>query len=427
LSGVTLKNANLSNVSAEGADFSKATLVNTKFDGADFSGAKFDQAYVGKSDAAESVIGAATLIATNVRLDGATFKGTTLQRVQFEKSSATNTDFSNATANVAGFRFGNLKGANFDGVSGLQITFSESDLSGAALTSMSVEHKAFYSATLDEAKFSGTSLNHTGFVGDNLGTADLTGIVREAKGASFSDTNLGGIDFRNFDFSGAYFDGQGQKLADFAGANFTDVIFYGTDASQAKSFAGAHVQNTQYQSGNPGALANVQGVRVGPVRGQGIWVGDGPPPVPGVRWARTVAEARLMALHQNDAQAAISGTVGASDKDQAGPIALKNWTAVGAAQPVAPSAKDQAAALALKTLTAINDQLQLRAASPSKTDPSANADADNQSSLALRTLSDINDQIRTARDKADESGVLPFSSATLVGVSPGKPTTLAIA
>jgi hypothetical protein len=112
-----------------------------------------------------------------------------------------------------------------------------------------------------------------------------------------------------------------------------------------------------------------------------------------------------MAQHQNDAQAAISGTVPSAAE---GATAATTAAATPAAATAAPSAKDQAAAIALKTLTAINDQLSAgkktakdgagQEASATPTDPASVA-------LAMLQKAEKADEAAAADKKAADAKV----------------------
>lgn len=277
LSGAILKGAKLDGASAKGANLADATFVNTTFDGADFSNAKFDRAFIGKED--EQDVAAwdmdRRLVASGVKLDGASFKEARLQGVFFKNASAVGADFSHLHSDVVTFRASNLEGANFEGASGRKLSFFESDLSGAALTKTAVNNIDITSTILDQTKFAGSSLNGISFGGANLSVADLTGVLREAKAASFNNVNLDGIDFSGFDFSGAHFNGDpttwtmpdhrdvqgaGPSMngTKFDGAKFEAARFQGLDTSAA-SFAGATF-NAIAQGKSAISLAGVAGV-----------------------------------------------------------------------------------------------------------------------------------------------------------------------
>ena len=100
-------------------------------------------------------------------------------------------------------------------------------------------------------------------------------MVREAKSAAFSDTNLTGLDFSGFDFSKAIISGDRQSYggindhravpgASFQGANFSDANFAGAmisslDLGEA-DFSGASFTKTVVQRSDIAALTEKAGL-----------------------------------------------------------------------------------------------------------------------------------------------------------------------
>ena len=356
LAGATLKDVKLDNVSAIGADLSDATLINTTIDGADFSQASFDRAFIGKE--AKQYIAVWDVdryqISNNVRLDGASFRGAHLQGVSFRQASAVGADFSNLHADVSGFRASNLQGANFDAVSGRKLSFAESDLSGAALTKSSLKHLDINSTTLTGTRFAGSSLNGVGLSFTNLSVADLTGLVREARTASFNNVNLDGIDFSGFDFSGAHFNGDpttwttpdhrdvagaGPSMTGtrFDGAKFEAAWFQGLDTGAA-SFAGATF-NAIAQGKSANSLAGVAGV--------GDWSLE--------TFSRFLA-LRGISLPMPAGPTSSAAPARSRVEDPIQPVRKGPGLITGAKGPEA--AIDQTASLALETLKSINAQIR---------------------------------------------------------------------
>ncbi|MBA4012351.1 MAG: hypothetical protein C0481_10840 [Phenylobacterium sp.] len=357
LVGATLKGAKLDGASAIGADFSDATLVNTTIDGADFSQANFDRVFIGKDGKQDIAVWDVDryLIANSVKLDGASFRGAHLQGVAFVGASAIDADFSSLHADVSGFRASILQGANFDGVSGRRLSFAESDLSGAALTNSILKHLSISSTTLAGTRFAGSSLNGVGLSFTNLSVADLTGVAREAKAASFNNVNLDGIDFSGFDFTGAHFNGDPPRWTNpdhrdvqgagpsmngtrFDGAKFEFAWFQGIDTS-AGSFAGATF-NATAQGKSAKSLSGVAGV--------GDWSLE--------RYVQYQAQ-RGVSI---PAPGAGQGGGLASQRSFAGAAVDQDGMAlaIGADEPELAHVVDQAAALALDALTSINAQMR---------------------------------------------------------------------
>lgn len=245
LSGANLANARLTGVSAVGANLSNANLLDVALDGADFSRARFDGAYIGRQT--EGMTYADLMTPTGMNLDGASFRSTRFQSIRFERSSVVGADFSSAVVDKLSFDRSNLANSNFDGVSGQYLHFFYSDLSGAGITSNRVRHTGFGASTLDGARFAGSSFNYTTFGDTNLSVADLTGVIREARSASFANTNLDRVDFGGFDFTGAFFNGARPDMTpisdyvevvgsgasfdgtNFEGANFSGITVYEID------------------------------------------------------------------------------------------------------------------------------------------------------------------------------------------------------
>jgi uncharacterized protein YjbI with pentapeptide repeats len=295
----------------------------------------------------------------DVKLDGASLKGATLEMMFISKSSAEAADFSGAKVNRVWFDSSNLRSATFDRVSGQALHLQYSDFSNGKFTNSQMGPASFAivvgfaSTRLDGASFAGSSLNQTGFVGDNLTTADFTGVIREAKGAAFDDSNMAGMDFSGFDFTRAYFGGKiqaGMNLVpggapsfdgtNFSGSKFDSVLFDTTDLSTA-DFSNASFTHSYFETfggGSPtargklGALAGQAGVEV-----------DG-------NWTQATMDAINRPLSWGPSPANGDGDqLSASDK---GPATSPRPAA---------SDEDKAAALALKTLTAINAQIRAAA------------------------------------------------------------------
>lgn len=269
LSGATLTAAKLDQVSAQGADFSGAKLTDTTMNGADFTDADFSKSTVQKTYA--NWLGQGAKGFTNVTLNGANFQGATLSFVDFGESSAVNANFSNLNSHQAGFTGSNLTGASFDHATGLELSFLHSDLTNASLTNLdSKMRKAIDDDVVTGARFAGSSLDDTMMAQVKLSDADLTGIVRSAQGSWFNVGNYDGVDFSGFNFSGSSFDGDPGGSKDkftvngtnFSNAIFNNALFAHIDLTGG-IFTGATFSHTDFQTGTPGELAGVAGIRFG--------------------------------------------------------------------------------------------------------------------------------------------------------------------
>lgn len=331
LSGANLTNTNLTGVSAQGADLSSAKLDNTSLSGADFSDSKFDGAYIGRSDGNADPYHQVFLKTKDAKFDGASFAGASLQWWSLSDGSAEGANFSAVKVDHVQLDRMNLRNANFDEVSGYALFMRLSDFSDGKFTNSRMASTTFgavvgFGATkLDGAKFAGSSLNQTSFHAGNLTTADMTGVIREAKGSFFDDSNISGMDFSGFDFTRAYFGGAKQPYHDivpgggssfqgtnFKGARFEAALFDTTDLTGA-DFSNATFSNVSVQGGLASLLLGLSGIE----------------------FSRS---------------ASIQGSVAASRS----PLSLDD----ASSRTMAPAAAETTAALALETLQTLREQIQ---------------------------------------------------------------------
>ncbi|WP_010521751.1 pentapeptide repeat-containing protein [Aquimarina agarivorans] len=102
ITGIDLKNLNLSHTRMEESNFIKSFIHKTKFNEANLKNTNFS-----RTDIIESNF-------MNANLKNATFKGATLKIVNFENSDLTNTNFTEADLIEVNFKNSTIKGAKFD-------------------------------------------------------------------------------------------------------------------------------------------------------------------------------------------------------------------------------------------------------------------------------------------------------------------------
>lgn len=365
LEGADLTNARLDGVSAQGANLSGARLINTGLDGADFTQARFDGAFIGKEAPGEGLAISADrmLVAKDLKLEGASFKGAELQSVGLANAKAAGADFSGAVADYLVFgRGSNLSGASFDGLTGRDVRFGGSELTGAAFTNTKVSHADFTASGLDGVRFAGSSLSGKSFNLTDLRQADFSGVVREARYATFNVANLDGLDFGGFDFTGAKivgspnsYDGPNRSPAgaiasmngtSFAGARFDHAMFQEI-ATEGADFTGAEF--TRVLSMGASGVMGREGVSDG-------WTSG---------WSRVEAE-----VQHGLRMAELTGRGSASAPDD-GPDAASAQSALQRLSDPVTALQDQAAQLALATLKGINADVRKSQAAARK----AQADA----------------------------------------------------
>ena len=261
--GADLSECNFRRKDMKKIELTGAKLINVNLNGANLEGAELDYAD----------LTGATLIKAN--LNAANLKNATLANANMTGASVKGATFDNAV----GFNSANISGIeSFNDVKIKRVTFHESvDLSNISFERADLSHSVLIKANLQGANLTNALLNHANFSdavlsgatlkkakvkginldGAKLDKADLTAVSFEdfsfnrppifvgaiLQNASFSKTDLRGLDFsgadmKNADFEdadlcGLDFSGADMKKADFEYAEMKGTIFDNADLNEA--------------------------------------------------------------------------------------------------------------------------------------------------------------------------------------------------
>ncbi|MGB3267347.1 MAG: pentapeptide repeat-containing protein [Microcoleus sp.] len=210
LSGIKLRNSNLTNASLQetrfygtGEDRRPGTfddwisdLSSANFEGANLTGASLKSAVMNRTTFVRAVMNKANLsngILNGANLSSALLIGANLQQAMLKDASFTGADMGSA----------NLSGAN---------------LSGARLGKVKAQGTQLSLTNLSKSEWQGADLSGADLSGANLQNADLSSA--KLANANFKDTRLQDANLRNADLSSVDFRG-----ANLAGANFQGAVF----------------------------------------------------------------------------------------------------------------------------------------------------------------------------------------------------------
>jgi uncharacterized protein YjbI with pentapeptide repeats/uncharacterized RDD family membrane protein YckC len=216
LSGIKLKNSNLTNASLQGTRFYGtgedrrpgtfddwiSDLSGANFEGANLTGASLNSAVMNRTTFVRAVLNKANLSSGNLN----------------------SANFSSALLIGASLQQAMLKDASFTGADIGSANFSEANLSGARLGKVKAQGAQLPLTNLEKSEWQGADLSGADLNGANLQKADLSST--KLANANLRDTRLQDANLRNADVSSADFRG-----ANLAGANFQGAVFAGKEAS----------------------------------------------------------------------------------------------------------------------------------------------------------------------------------------------------
>ena len=217
LSGIKLKEANLTNASLQGTRFYGtgedrrpgtfddwiSDLSAANFEGANLTGASLNSALMNRTTFVRAVLNKANLSSGN--LNAANFSSAILIGASLQQAMLKNAIFTGADIGSA-----NLSGA---------------DLSGARLGKVKAQGAQLALTNLSKSEWQGADLSGADLSGANLENADLSSAKLanvNLKDARLQDANLRNAEVSSVDFRGA----------NLAGANFKGAVFLGKAASE---------------------------------------------------------------------------------------------------------------------------------------------------------------------------------------------------
>jgi len=217
LSGIKLKEANLTNASLQGTRFYGtgedrrpgtfddwiSDLSAANFEGANLTGASLNSALMNRTTFVRAVLNKANLSSGN--LNAANFSSAILIGASLQQAMLKNAIFTGADIGSA-----NLSGA---------------DLSGARLGKVKAQGAQLALTNLSKSEWQGADLSGADLSGANLENADLSSTKLanvNLKDARLQDANLRNAEVSSVDFRGA----------NLAGANFKGAVFLGKAASE---------------------------------------------------------------------------------------------------------------------------------------------------------------------------------------------------
>lgn len=217
LSGIKLKETNLTNASLQGTRFYGtgedrrpgtfddwiSDLSAANFEGANLTGASLNSAVMNRTTFVRAVLNKANLSSGN--LNAANFSSAILIGASLQQAMLKNAIFTGADIGSA-----NLSGA---------------DLSGARLGKVKAQGAQLALTNLSKSEWQGADLSGADLSGANLENADLSSTKLanvNLKDARLQDANLRNAEVSSVDFRGA----------NLAGANFKGAVFLGKAASE---------------------------------------------------------------------------------------------------------------------------------------------------------------------------------------------------
>ncbi|MEG4996523.1 pentapeptide repeat-containing protein [Microcoleus sp. B4-D4] len=216
LSGIKLRNTNLTNASLQGTRFYGtgedrrpgtfddwiSDLSSANFEGANLTGASLNSAVMNRTTFVRAVLNKANLSSGN--LNSANFSSALLIGANLQQAMLKNAAFTGADIGSA-----NLSGA---------------DLSGARLGKVKAQGTQLSLTNLSKSEWQGADLSGADLKSANLQNADLSSA--KLANANFQDARLQDANLRNADLSAVDFRG-----ANLAGVNFQGAVFLGKAAS----------------------------------------------------------------------------------------------------------------------------------------------------------------------------------------------------
>jgi len=239
LSGIKLKNANLTNASLQGTRFYGtgedrrpstfddwiSDLSSANFEGANLTGAFLNSAVMNRTTFVRAVLNKANLsngILNGANLSNSLLIGANLQQAMLKDASFTGADIGSANfsgANLASARLGKVK------AQGTQLSFtnlSKSEWQGADLSGADLSGANLQNADLSSAKLANANLKDARLQDANLRNADVSSV-------DFRGANLAGVNFQGAVFLGKAASDQfiqsptGSKSGRFQGVDFGEA------------------------------------------------------------------------------------------------------------------------------------------------------------------------------------------------------------
>mgnify|MGYP000052300021 CR=1 FL=1 len=242
LSGIKLKNANLTNASLQGVRFYGtgedrrpgtfddwiSDLSGANFEGANLTGASLNSAVMNRTSFVRAVLNKANLSSGN--LNGANLSSAVLIGASLPQAI--------------------LKDASFTGADIGSANFSGADLSGARLGKVKAQGTQLSFTNLSKSEWQSADLSGADLSGANLQNADLTSA--KLANANFKDARLQDANLQNADVSSVDFRG-----ANLAGVNFQGAQFLGKGASDQFIQTPADSKSGRFQGVNFGEAKNL--------------------------------------------------------------------------------------------------------------------------------------------------------------------------
>lgn len=239
LSGIKLRNTNLTNASFQGTRFYGtgedrrpgtfddwiSDLSSANFEGANLTGASLNSALMNRTTFVRAVLNKANLSSGN--LNGANFSsalliGANLQQAILKDAAFTGADIGSANlsgANLSGARLGKIKGQGAQ----LSLTnLSKSEWQGADLSGANLKSANLHNADLSSAKLANANFQDARLQDANLRNADLSSV-------DFRGANVAGVNFQGAVFQGKAASDQfiqspaGTKSGRFQGVDFAEA------------------------------------------------------------------------------------------------------------------------------------------------------------------------------------------------------------
>jgi uncharacterized protein YjbI with pentapeptide repeats/uncharacterized RDD family membrane protein YckC len=216
LSGIKLRNANLTNASLQGTRFygTGEDRRSGTFDDwiSDLSGANFEGTNLTEASL------------NNAVMNRTTFVRAVLTKANLSSGNLNSANFSSALLIGANLQQAMLKDASFTGADIGSANLSGANLSGARLVKVKAQGAQLPLANLTKSEWQGADLSGADLNGSDLQNADLSST--KLANASLKNAMLQNANLRNAEVSSVDFRG-----ANLAGANFQGTVFVGKDAA----------------------------------------------------------------------------------------------------------------------------------------------------------------------------------------------------